>query len=101
MINIHEIQSLLYGSDTTKKSSYLIMKFLFKSIYDLEIINQALCLILVRRNCLYYLTRSSFISISSKSAIFSRHATSGCEVFVHHLLTVEGVTPNCSESHRE
>ena len=41
------------------------------------------------------------MSTSSKSAILSRHATSGWEVLVHHLLTVDGVTPNCPASHRE
>ena len=46
------------------------------------------------------LTSSSLISTSSKSAIFSRQAKSGCEVLVHHLLTVEGVTPNCPASQR-
>lgn len=41
------------------------------------------------------------MSTSSKSAIFSKHATSGWEVLVHHLLTVEGVTPSCCDSQRE
>ena len=44
-------------------------------------------------NGLYSLTSNSFISTSNKSAIFSRLATSGCEEFVHHLETVEGLTP--------
>ena len=39
------------------------------------------------------------MSTSSKSAILSRQATSGWEVLVHHLLTVDGLTPSCSESH--
>ena len=41
------------------------------------------------------------MSTSSRSAIFSRHATSGCDVLVHHLLTVDGVTPNCPANQRE
>ena len=41
------------------------------------------------------------MSTSSKSAIFNKHATSGLEVLVHHLLTVDGVTPNCPASQRE
>ena len=40
------------------------------------------------------------ISTSSKSAIFSRQAKSGCEVLVHHLLTVDGVTPSSPASQR-
>ena len=52
-----------------------------------------------RRYCLYSLTSNSLMSTSSKSAILSRQATSGWEVLVHHLLTVDGLTPSCSESH--
>ena len=48
---------------------------------------------------MYSLTSSSLISTSSKSAIFNRQATSGWEVLVHHLLTVDGFTPNCSANH--
>ena len=43
--------------------------------------------------------KSSFKSTSSRSAIFNIHARSGWEEFVHHLLTVEGLTPSCSASH--
>ena len=52
-----------------------------------------------KRYCLYSLTSSSFISTANRSAIFSKLSISGCDVFVHHLLTVDGVTPNCSDSH--
>ena len=52
-----------------------------------------------KRYCLYSLTSNSLMSTSSKSAILSRQATSGWEVLVHHLLTVDGLTPSCSESH--
>ena len=48
---------------------------------------------------MYSLTKSSFKSTSSRSAIFNIHARSGWEEFVHHLLTVEGLTPSCSASH--
>lgn len=41
------------------------------------------------------------MSTSSRSAIFSKHATSGWEVLVHHLLTVDWVTPNCPASQRD
>ena len=41
------------------------------------------------------------MSTSSKSDIFNKQATSGWEVLVHHLLTVDGVTPNCPASQRE
>ena len=41
------------------------------------------------------------MSTSSRSAIVSRPATSGCDVLVHYLLTVDGVTPNCPANQRE
>lgn len=39
------------------------------------------------------------MSTSNKSAIFSKLVMSGCDVFVHHFDTVDGLTPICSESH--
>ena len=39
------------------------------------------------------------MSTSNKSAIFSKLVISGCDVFVHHFDTVDGLTPICSESH--
>ena len=39
------------------------------------------------------------MSTFKSSAILTIHARSGCDVLVHHLLTVEGFTPSCSESH--
>ena len=51
------------------------------------------------KNFLYSRTINSFISTSNKSAIFSRLGKSGCDEFVHHLETVDGVTPIWSDSH--
>lgn len=53
-----------------------------------------------RRNCLYSLTSNSFISTSNRSANFSKLPRSGWEELVHHLLTVDGVTPSCSANQR-
>ena len=39
------------------------------------------------------------MSTSNKSAIFSKLVISGCDVFVHHFDTVDGLTPICSDSH--
>ena len=42
---------------------------------------------------------SSFLSHPSNDAILSRVCRSGCDVLVHHLLTVEAFLPNCSANH--
>jgi hypothetical protein len=48
---------------------------------------------------LYSRTINSLMSTSNKSDIFRRLFKSGCETFVHHLETVDGVTPICSDNH--
>ena len=44
-------------------------------------------------------TKSSLMLTLSKSDIFASVCKFGCEVFVHHLLTVTGSLPSCSASH--
>lgn len=53
-----------------------------------------------KRNGLYSLTSNSLISTSNRSAIFSKLLRSGWDELVHHLLTVDGVTPSCSDNQR-
>jgi len=47
-------------------------------------------------NCLLY--KSSKLTLNNFE-ILANVSISGCEVLVHHFETVEGVIPNCSDSH--
>jgi len=50
--------------------------------------------------CLFVDDQSrSFTSTLRHFAISSRVSSPGCDVFVHHLLTVAGSLPSCSASH--
>lgn len=50
-------------------------------------------------HCIESIFKSSFTSTSNSLAILIRLAKSGCDEFVHHFETVDGLIFNCSDSH--